>query len=220
MVGASVEAKMTLFEVADLSTVWVEADVYEKDIPFLQPGQKVEATVEAYPNRTFTGKLALDLSAAGRRHAHQPRPLRAGQSAARTAARHVRHGADQHAPGDHRALQDRGDEARQVMLVASGGKGDSPHFRDHPPVGARPEGASQKWGLSPFPARPRRRPASSSSCRSGPWSIPARRRWSMSSASRDCSRAWRSSLDRARANSIRSSRVSTPATRWRRRAAS
>ena len=50
---------MTLFEVADLSTVWVEADVYEKDIPFLQPGQKVEATVEAYPNRTFTGKLAL-----------------------------------------------------------------------------------------------------------------------------------------------------------------
>ncbi len=59
VVGASVEAKMTLFEVADLSTVWVEADVYEKDIPFLQVGQKVEATVEACPNRTFTGKLAL-----------------------------------------------------------------------------------------------------------------------------------------------------------------
>ncbi len=57
--GASVEAKMTLFEVADLSTVWVEADVYENDIPYLQPGQVVEATVEAYPNRTFTGKLAL-----------------------------------------------------------------------------------------------------------------------------------------------------------------
>jgi hypothetical protein len=59
VVGASVEAKMTLFEVADLSTVWVEADVYEKDIPFLQVGQNVEATVEAYPNRVFTGKLAL-----------------------------------------------------------------------------------------------------------------------------------------------------------------
>ena len=57
--GAAVEAKMTLFEVADLSTVWVEADVYEKDVSFLQPGQKVKATVEAYPNRTFTGKLAL-----------------------------------------------------------------------------------------------------------------------------------------------------------------
>jgi Cu(I)/Ag(I) efflux system membrane fusion protein len=59
VVGASVEAKMTLFEVADLSAVWVEADVYEKDIPFLQVGQEIEATVEACPHRTFAGKLAL-----------------------------------------------------------------------------------------------------------------------------------------------------------------
>ncbi len=57
--GAAVSPKMTLFEVADLSTVWIEADVYEKDIPYLQPGQKVEATVEACPNRTFHGRLAL-----------------------------------------------------------------------------------------------------------------------------------------------------------------
>jgi Cu(I)/Ag(I) efflux system membrane fusion protein len=57
--GAAVEAKMALFEVADLSTVWVEADVYEKDIAFLQAGQPVEATVEAYLNRTFFGRLAL-----------------------------------------------------------------------------------------------------------------------------------------------------------------
>ena len=59
VLGASVDVKMTLFEVADLSTVWIEADVYEKDIPFLQVGQKVEATVAARPNRTFTGSLAL-----------------------------------------------------------------------------------------------------------------------------------------------------------------
>jgi Cu(I)/Ag(I) efflux system membrane fusion protein len=57
--GASVEAKMTLFEVADLSTVWIEAEVFENDIPFLQADQEVEATVEAYPNRAFTGKVAL-----------------------------------------------------------------------------------------------------------------------------------------------------------------
>jgi len=48
-----------LFDVADLAAVWVEAEVYEKDIPFLQVGQDVEATVNAYPVRTFTGKLAL-----------------------------------------------------------------------------------------------------------------------------------------------------------------
>ncbi|MGA2034082.1 MAG: efflux RND transporter periplasmic adaptor subunit [Thermoguttaceae bacterium] len=59
VVGASVEARMTLLEVADLSTVWVEADVYEKDIAFLRPGQDAEATVEAWPNRIFRGKLAL-----------------------------------------------------------------------------------------------------------------------------------------------------------------
>ena len=58
VLGASVEAKMTLFEVADLATVWIEAEVYENDIAFLQPGQKVEARVESYPNRTFAGKLA------------------------------------------------------------------------------------------------------------------------------------------------------------------
>jgi Cu(I)/Ag(I) efflux system membrane fusion protein len=57
--GASVEPKMTLLEIADLSTVWIEAEVYEKDIAFLQPGQKVEAAVEAYPNRTYTGEVAL-----------------------------------------------------------------------------------------------------------------------------------------------------------------
>jgi len=57
--GSSVDAGMTLMEVADLSTVWVEAEVYEKDLALLRPGEKVEAAVEAFPNRTFSGKLAL-----------------------------------------------------------------------------------------------------------------------------------------------------------------
>ena len=99
---------MTLLEVADLSTVWVEADVYEKDIPFLQSGQEVEATVEAYPNRVFTGKLALiypQLDAATRTNRirfelDNPRhELRPGMFAT------VR---DQDAAGEHRAVQDCG----------------------------------------------------------------------------------------------------------------
>lgn len=57
--GASVQAGETLFEVADLSVIWIEADVYEKDIPFLHKGQTVEARVEAYPGRVFTGKVSL-----------------------------------------------------------------------------------------------------------------------------------------------------------------
>ena len=57
--GASVDAKMTLFEVADLSTVWIEADVYENDAPFLRAGQEISAKVESYPNRLFKGTVAL-----------------------------------------------------------------------------------------------------------------------------------------------------------------
>lgn len=57
--GTRVEDGMALLEIADLSTVWIEADVYEKDIALLQPGMSVEARVEAIPNRTFRGRLAL-----------------------------------------------------------------------------------------------------------------------------------------------------------------
>ncbi len=59
VVGSSVEAGMTLLQVADLSTVWVEAEVFEKDVGFLQAGQRVEATVEGYPGRVFQGRVEL-----------------------------------------------------------------------------------------------------------------------------------------------------------------
>ena len=38
VVGASVEPKMTFFEIADLSSVLIEAEVYERDLAFLSPG--------------------------------------------------------------------------------------------------------------------------------------------------------------------------------------
>ncbi|TPW11196.1 MAG: membrane-fusion protein, partial [bacterium] len=57
--GARVEVGQTLFEVADLSKVWIEADVYEKDVAFLRAGQAIEATVEAWPGKVFHGKVSL-----------------------------------------------------------------------------------------------------------------------------------------------------------------
>ena len=57
--GARVEEGMTLLEVADLSVVWIEADVYEKDIPLVRAGEKIEATVEALPNRVFDCRVAM-----------------------------------------------------------------------------------------------------------------------------------------------------------------
>ena len=57
--GSRVEEGMTLVEVADLASVWIEADVYETDIALLRPGQKIQASVEALPNRAFSGTIAL-----------------------------------------------------------------------------------------------------------------------------------------------------------------
>lgn len=57
--GAHVEAGQTLYEIADLSQVWIEAEVYENDVQFVKDGQAVEITVEAIPGRTFHGKVGL-----------------------------------------------------------------------------------------------------------------------------------------------------------------
>jgi Cu(I)/Ag(I) efflux system membrane fusion protein len=57
--GSSLKEGDVLFEVADLSMVWIEAEVYEKDIPFLKQGQKIEATVEAHPGQVFEGTVSV-----------------------------------------------------------------------------------------------------------------------------------------------------------------
>jgi cobalt-zinc-cadmium efflux system membrane fusion protein len=44
--------------IADLSTVWILGDVYEKDLASVQPGSSVEITVSAYPGETWNGKIA------------------------------------------------------------------------------------------------------------------------------------------------------------------
>lgn len=46
------------YNVADISTVWLNANVPESDTPVLRVGQKVTISVMAYPGRVFEGKLA------------------------------------------------------------------------------------------------------------------------------------------------------------------
>ena len=48
-----------LLEVADLSNVWVEADVYEQQLPSVRVGDRVEITAAAVPGRTFVGKVSF-----------------------------------------------------------------------------------------------------------------------------------------------------------------
>lgn len=46
-----------LVTIADLSTVWVQAGVYEKDIAGVRPGAAVRITSGAYPGRSFPGRV-------------------------------------------------------------------------------------------------------------------------------------------------------------------
>jgi Cu(I)/Ag(I) efflux system membrane fusion protein len=48
-----------LYSLSDLSTVWMYADIYEKDIAGIAPGQPVEVTSAAYPGETFTGRVTF-----------------------------------------------------------------------------------------------------------------------------------------------------------------
>ena len=55
--GSTVSAGQTLFRLVDLSTVWVNAEVPEAQASWVVPGAKVEARVQAYPQRVFEGKV-------------------------------------------------------------------------------------------------------------------------------------------------------------------
>jgi membrane fusion protein, heavy metal efflux system len=46
-----------LLTVADLSTVWVLVDIFERDIHVVHPGQKVQVTAAAWPDRRFTATV-------------------------------------------------------------------------------------------------------------------------------------------------------------------
>lgn len=46
-----------LFTVADLSTLWIEADLFEKDLAHVRPGAQASVAVAAYPDEVFKGKL-------------------------------------------------------------------------------------------------------------------------------------------------------------------
>ncbi|HVR42869.1 MAG TPA: efflux RND transporter periplasmic adaptor subunit [Thermoanaerobaculia bacterium] len=54
-----VETGQPLLELADLSTVWVEADVYEKDLARIELGQAATIVSPAWPGRTFTGRVSF-----------------------------------------------------------------------------------------------------------------------------------------------------------------
>jgi len=55
--GDYVSAGTVLYEVSDLSRVWVLFDAYESDLPFLKQGDKLSFTIQALPGNSFEGTI-------------------------------------------------------------------------------------------------------------------------------------------------------------------
>ena len=55
--GMYVEPGETLYQIADLSSVWVEADVYEQEMAVVREGLAATVTLDAYPGEQVTGRI-------------------------------------------------------------------------------------------------------------------------------------------------------------------
>jgi Cu(I)/Ag(I) efflux system membrane fusion protein len=56
--GKYVEPGTTLYEVADLSIVWISADIYESEVAAVKLKQPASVTFSAYPGETFRGNVS------------------------------------------------------------------------------------------------------------------------------------------------------------------
>ena len=57
--GARIEEGAMPYEITDLSTVWVLADVYESELSKVKEGMPAELSLQAFPNRKFNGKVVF-----------------------------------------------------------------------------------------------------------------------------------------------------------------
>jgi len=55
--GDYVSQGTSLYDLVDLTSLWVMFDAYESDLPFLKSGDKIDFTVQAMPGETYSGKI-------------------------------------------------------------------------------------------------------------------------------------------------------------------
>lgn len=53
----AVTPDMDLYVISDLSTIWVNADVYEYEVPFVKVGQTADMQLSYYAGKTYAGKI-------------------------------------------------------------------------------------------------------------------------------------------------------------------
>jgi multidrug efflux pump subunit AcrA (membrane-fusion protein) len=56
--GMRFMAGETLYKIADLSTVWITAEIFEQDLAFVKTGQKAKIRINAYPDQQYSAKIA------------------------------------------------------------------------------------------------------------------------------------------------------------------
>ena len=57
--GQAVMAGMKLYRLADLSSVWIEGDVFEQDLALIRVGATARVALAAYPGRPFSGRVSF-----------------------------------------------------------------------------------------------------------------------------------------------------------------
>jgi multidrug efflux pump subunit AcrA (membrane-fusion protein) len=57
--GQMVDAGTKLYRLADLGTVWVYAQIYEQDLPYVQLGQEAVMKLSSFPDREFRGRVTF-----------------------------------------------------------------------------------------------------------------------------------------------------------------
>src|SRR5690348_1632721 len=57
--GQSVMPGMKLYRLADLSTLWIEGEVFEQDLAYVQVGAPARVELVAYPGRSFAGRVSF-----------------------------------------------------------------------------------------------------------------------------------------------------------------
>jgi len=55
--GEAFQPGATLYTISDLSEVWIQADIFEADLPLVREGMGADVEVNAIPGRTFTGRV-------------------------------------------------------------------------------------------------------------------------------------------------------------------
>ena len=58
LLGEMIDQSTELMTIMDPTMLWVDAEIYERDIAKIKVGQQVRVSVPAYPGETFTGKLS------------------------------------------------------------------------------------------------------------------------------------------------------------------